>query len=75
MVPGQRCEPIQSAAVNVRKRLFICQCGVAGRIDKFIASGGDETDDPDEAVAAVVELENGWWDSIVLADFEPGATN
>lgn len=65
----QTCPYRQPASINKRARLFVCQCGVPGRIDKFYAEGGAETDDLDEAVVALIELENGWWTHEVLANF------
>lgn len=64
------CPAVGRAMINVKKRLFVCRCGAAGRIDHFYDADGTKTDDLDTAISAVVELENGWWTNAVLADFD-----
>lgn len=56
--------------VNPRRREFVTADGRTHRLTVFIDADGDETDDPDEAVAVVGPVGNKWL-TIDLRYFDP----
>jgi hypothetical protein len=57
-------------AVNVSARLALCSGGGLGDICSFIDADGDETDDAEDAVIAIVHWRDGGYSPVVLSDFE-----
>ena len=68
----EECPYLHPAMINVAKRVYVCECGVTGVVNKFISDDGLETSDASEAVTAVIELETGMWQSVDLRDFDDG---
>ena len=66
---------LRIVAVNVSDRLALAsddrECAATNLFD----SDGDETEDTDAAVAAVVRYADDKWFTIVLAEYETGASN
>jgi hypothetical protein len=48
-------------AVSINQRLFWCEVFGVGQIVSFIDSFGDESDDDDDAVMAIVRIDEGCW--------------
>ena len=57
-------------AINKKNKLAITDCNIACGVQTWIDSEGEETDDVDAAVCAVVPLPNGQWASVDLRNFE-----
>lgn len=57
--------------VNLTKRLALLDDGRSCRVDTLLDADGDETDEPRDAVVAILALPDGRWGVIDLRDFEP----
>jgi hypothetical protein len=57
-------------AVNIGQRLFWCETFGVGRIVSFIDSFGDASDDDDDAVMAIVKIDEACWLSVELSGFD-----
>jgi hypothetical protein len=67
---------IDAEAVNIAKRLVLWDNGLTTSMTNLYALGGDETDDPSEAVFAVAPLPHGeGWASIDLTCFADARTH
>lgn len=60
----------EAVAVNRVLGLILLDTDETVEIDTLLDADGDETDDPQAAVAAVAPLPNGRWISVDLAAFE-----
>lgn len=60
---------VDVAAVNVRKRTAMLQDGTMFRLTELLDRDGDNTEDPDQAVAAIGKLPDGSWVAINLGEF------
>jgi hypothetical protein len=62
-------------AVNVSTRLALCSGGGLGDICSFLDADGDETDEAENAVVAIVHWRDGGYSPVVLSDFEQRAVS
>lgn len=60
-------------AVNIGKRLYWNAIDGDGVITNFQDAWGDETDDPEDAVVAIVQIKRGGWLAVDLREFNHGA--
>lgn len=58
------------AAINLSNKTAVLDDGVTVVIDQMFDQDGDETDDPDIAVSAVVPLPDGRWAVVLLDEYE-----
>lgn len=65
--PGE----VTIAMIHLGNRYAALDDGTVFTITNLLDSDGDETDDEDDAVAAVGQLPNGLWVSFDLRDFGP----
>lgn len=70
-----KCNRITEEKINLRRRMFICQCGQHGTITKMFDCDGNETKDEDLVISVVVQLACGGWKAVAMSDFEPGHLN
>lgn len=62
-------------AINVKARAALASDDRECTITNLVDSDGDETEDTDAAVAAVVRYADDKWFTIVLAEYETVASN
>lgn len=60
----------EAVAVNVQRGLILLDTNETVEIDTMIDADGDETDDPDLALAALAPLPDGRWIVVDLTAFE-----
>lgn len=65
---GQNIE-IGASAVNTAKRLFWCERYGVNEITNFFDAFGEDTDDPEDAVMAIVKIHPACWLNIDLRDY------
>ena len=63
-------EAMQVQEINVRQRIALTDTGEPCSISVLLDDDGDETDDHDCAVVAVVLLPNGKWEAVDLRLFD-----
>lgn len=72
MEPGLPMKPeLEIVAINRQRRIALCKNMYQCRITDLFDSNGEETDDPDEAIAAVVHLPDDTWTCILFEEFAP----
>lgn len=58
-------------AVHLRRRLALLTTGEVVKLESFVDQFGDETDEPEEAIAAVGPMLDGTWIRVDLTKFGP----
>jgi len=67
-------EDLDVPAINLGRRLAIREDDAVGDIRMLLDIDGDETDETDEAVVAVVEWQDDHtWSVVVIGDYEFGS--
>jgi|JI8StandDraft_1071087.scaffolds.fasta_scaffold323891_2 hypothetical protein len=66
---------INIIAINVHARLALASDDTECEITTLFDADGEETDDEDEAVAAVIRYADNSWFSIELSDYSEDAVN
>jgi hypothetical protein len=61
---------VDIAAINLSNKTAVLDDGVTVLIDQMFDQDGEETDDPDLAVSAVVPLPDGRWAVVLLDEYE-----
>ncbi len=61
---------IGQQAINLTRRLYWCEGLGEGQITNFIDPFGEDTDDPDDAVQAIVRIRDDCWLNVDLTGFE-----
>jgi hypothetical protein len=68
-VPQGRSIDIGFSSVNRGQRLFWCERYGACEIAQFIDAFGDDTDEPEDAVVAIVKVHQDCWLNVQLNDY------
>lgn len=68
MAEAQR-DTYGASQLNLSERLFWCEDFGLGEIVEFLDDRGEHTDDPDEAVVAIVKISPAIWLDIRVGDY------
>jgi hypothetical protein len=67
----ENCEENYVIAIKASEQVALLADNTTRPFDMMFDEDGDETDDPDEAVAAIVQLSDDAWDTFTFDEFEP----